>query len=75
MQTEHEFFSRTTLKRSERKKEKNKRGEGRKRENDKEKLAIHTLGGFILRSRLFYFGHAFLGQFFSNRFDGDSRSR
>ena len=40
-----------------------------KRTRDKRNSRNIYLGGFILRSRLFYFGHAFLGQFFSNRSD------
>lgn len=41
-----------------------------KRERTRDKRNSRNIYlGFILRSRLFYFGHAFLGQFFSNRSD------
>ena len=46
-----------------------RRKDGGGRGRDKRNSRNIYLGGFILRSRLFYFGHAFLGQFFSNRSD------
>lgn len=71
------FFPQTTIKRGEREgeiknrmeKKRQTNGGRRERARDKRNSRNIYLEGFILRSRLFYFGHAFLGQFFSNRSD------
>lgn len=71
------FFPQTTIKRGERegeiknRMEKKRQTDGGRRERARDKRNSRNiyLEGFILRSRLFYFGHAFLGQFFSNRSD------